>query len=81
MTQGEIGNKIGTFNLTVGDDLGGRYLDYDADVIYNDLKDLFSTSSIQKDAFFVRDWGMATFVEGGAVDAKDRLLHVGIDYT
>ena len=81
VTQGAIGNKIGTFNLTVGDDLGGRYLDYDADVIYNDLKDLFSTSSIQKDAFFVRDWGMATFVEGGAVDAKDRLLHVGIDYT
>lgn len=81
VTQGEIGNKIGTFNLTVGDDLGSRYLDYDADVIYNDLKDLFSTSSIQKDAFFVRDWGLATFVEGGAVDAKDRVLHVGIDYT
>lgn len=81
VTQGAIGNKIGTFNLTVGDDLGSRYLDYDADVIYNDLKNLFSTSSIQKDAFFVRDWGMATFVEGGAVDAKDRLLHVGIDYT
>lgn len=81
VTQGEIGNKIGTFNLTVGDDLGSRYLDYDADVIYNDLKDLFSTSSIQKDAFFVRDWGLATFVEGGSVDAKDRLLHVGIDYT
>lgn len=81
MTQGEIGNKIGTFNLTVGDDLGSRYLDYDADVIYNDLKDLFSTSSIQKDAFFVRDWGMATFVEGGTVDPKDRVLHVGIDYT
>lgn len=81
VTQGAIGNKIGTFNLTVGDDLGSRYLDYDADVIYNDLKDLFSTSSIQKDAFFVRDWGMATFVEGGSVDAKDRLLHVGIDYT
>lgn len=81
VTQGEIGNKIGTFNLTVGDDLGSRYLDYDADVIYNDLKDLFSTSSIQKDAFFVRDWGMATFVEGGSVDAKNRLLHVGIDYT
>lgn len=81
VTQGAIGNKIGTFNLTVGDDLGSRYLDYDADVIYNDLKDLFSTSSIQKDAFFVRDWGMATFVEGGAVDAKDRVLHVGIDYT
>ena len=81
VAQGAIGNKIGTFNLTVGDDLGSRYLDYDADVIYNDLKDLFSTSSIQKDAFFVRDWGMATFVEGGSVDAKDRLLHVGIDYT
>ena len=81
VTQGEIGNKIGTFNLTVGDDLGSRYLDYDADVIYNDLKDLFSTSSIQKDAFFIRDWGMATFVEGGAVNAKDRVLHVGIDYT
>ena len=81
VTQGEIGNKIGTFNLTVGDDLGGRYLDYDADVIYNDLKDLFSTSSIQKDAFFVRDWGMATFVEGGTVDPKTRVLHVGIDYT
>ena len=81
VTQGAIGNKIGTFNLTVGDDLGSRYLDYDADVIYNDLKDLFSTSSIQKDAFFVRDWGMATFVEGGAVDAKDRVFHVGIDYT
>ena len=81
MTQGEIGNKIGTFNLTVGDDLGSRYLDYDADVIYNDLKDLFSTSSIQKDAFFVRDWGMATFVEGGTVDPKTRVLHVGIDYT
>lgn len=81
MTQGEIGNKIGTFNLAVGDDLGGRYLDYDADVIYNDLKDLFSTSSIQKDAFFVRDWGLATFVEGGSVDPKDRVLHVGIDYT
>ena len=81
VTQGAIGNKIGTFNLTVGDDLGSRYLDYDADVIYNELKDLFSTSSIQKDAFFVRDWGMATFVEGGAVDAKDRVLHVGIDYT
>ena len=70
MTQGEIGNKIGS-----------RYLDYDADVIYNDLKDLFSTSSIQKDAFFVRDWGLATFVEGGTVDPKDRVLHVGIDYT
>lgn len=81
VTQGEIGNKIGTFNLTVGDDLGSRYLDYDADVIYNDLKDLFSTSSIQKDAFFVRDWGMATFVEGGTVDTKTRVLHVGIDYT
>ena len=81
VTQGAIGNKIGTFNLTVGDDLGSRYLDYDADVIYNDLKDLFSTSSIQKDAFFVRDWGMATFVEGGSVDPKERLLHVGIDYT
>lgn len=81
VTQGEIGNKIGTFNLTIGDDLGSRYLDYDADVIYNDLKDLFSTSSIQKDAFFVRDWGMATFVEGGSVDSKERLLHVGIDYT
>lgn len=81
ITQGEIGNKIGTFNLTVGDDLGSRYLDYDADVIYNDLKDLFSTSSIQKDAFFVRDWGMATFVEGGTVDPKTRVLHVGIDYT
>ena len=81
VTQGEVGNKIGTFNLTVGDDLGSRYLDYDADVIYNDLKDLFSTSSIQKDAFFVRDWGMATFVEGGTVDAKERVLHVGIDYT
>lgn len=81
VTQGVIGNKIGTFNLTVGDDLGSRYLDYDADVIYNDLKDLFSTSSIQKDAFFVRDWGMATFVEGGSVDPKERLLHVGIDYT
>ena len=81
VAQGEIGNKIGTFNLTIGDDLGSRYLDYDADVIYNDLKDLFSTSSIQKDAFFVRDWGMATFVEGGSVDAKDRVLHVGIDYT
>ena len=81
VTQGAIGNKIGTFNLTVGDDLGSRYLDYDADFIYNDLKDLFSTSSIQKDAFFVRDWGMATFVEGGSVDPKTRLLHVGIDYT
>ena len=81
VTQGAIGNKIGTFNLTVGDDLGSRYLDYDADVIYNDLKDLFSTSSIQKDAFFVRDWGMATFIEGGSVDPKERLLHVGIDYT
>lgn len=81
VTQGEIGNKIGTFNLTVGDDLDSRYLDYDADVIYNDLKDLFSTSSIQKDAFFVRDWGLATFVEGGTVDPKNRLLHVGIDYT
>lgn len=81
MTQGEIGNKIGTFNLTIGDDLGSRYLDYDADVIYNDLKDLFSTSSIQKDAFFVRDWGLATFVEGGSVDPKTRVLHVGIDYT
>ena len=81
VTQGEIGNKIGTFNLTVGDDLGSRYLDYDADVIYNDLKDLFSTSSIQKDAFFVRDWGLATFVEGGTVDPKTRVLHVGIDYT
>lgn len=81
ITQGEIGNKIGTFNLTVGDDLGSRYLDYDADVIYNDLKDLFSTSSIQKNAFFVRDWGLATFVEGGTVDPKDRVLHVGIDYT
>lgn len=81
VTQGEIGNKIGTFNLTVGDDLGSRYLDYDADVIYNDLKDLFGTSSIQKDAFFVRDWGMATFVEGGTVDPKTRVLHVGIDYT
>ena len=81
VTQGAIGNKIGTFNLTVGDDLGSRYLDYDADVIYNDLKDLFSTSSIQKDAFFVRDWGLATFVEGGTVDPKDRVLHVGIDYT
>lgn len=81
VTQGEIGNKIGTFNLTIGDDLGSRYLDYDADVVYNDLKDLFSTSSIQKDAFFVRDWGMATFVEGGTVDPKTRVLHVGIDYT
>lgn len=81
VTQGAIGNKIGTFNLTIGDDLGSRYLDYDADVIYNDLKDLFSTSSIQKDAFFVRDWGMATFVEGGSVDPKNRVLHVGIDYT
>ena len=81
VTQGAIGNKIGTFNLTVGDDLGSRYLDYDADVIYNDLKDLFSTSSIQKDAFFIRDWGMATFVEGGSVDPKTRVLHVGIDYT
>lgn len=81
VTQGEIGNKIGTFNLTIGDDLGSRYLDYDADVIYNDLKDLFSTSSIQKDAFFVRDWGMATFVEGGSADPKTRVLHVGIDYT
>ena len=81
VTQGAIGNKIGTFNLTVGDDLGSRYLDYDADVIYNDLKDLFSTSSIQKNAFFVRDWGMATFVEGGSVDPKTRVLHVGIDYT
>ena len=81
VTQGEIGNKIGTFNLTIGDDLGSRYLDYDADVIYNDLKDLFSTSSIQKDAFFVRDWGLATFVEGGTVDPKTRVLHVGIDYT
>ena len=81
VTQGEIGNKIGTFNLTIGDDLGSKYLDYDADVIYNDLKDLFSTSSIQKDAFFVRDWGLATFVEGGTVDPKDRVLHVGIDYT
>ena len=81
VTQGEIGNKIGTFNLTIGDDLGSRYLDYDADVIYNDLKDLFSTSSIQKDAFFVRDWGMAAFVEGGSVDPKTRVLHVGIDYT
>ena len=81
VTQGAIGNKIGTFNLTVGDDLGSRYLDYDADVIYNDLKDLFSTSSIQKDAFFVRDWGLATFVEGGTVDPKTRVLHVGIDYT
>ena len=81
VTQGKIGNKIGTFNLTIGDDLGSRYLDYDADVIYNDLKDLFSTSSIQKDAFFVRDWGLATFVEGGTVDPKTRVLHVGIDYT
>ena len=81
VTQGAIGNKIGTFNLTIGDDLGSRYLDYDADVIYNDLKDIFSTSSIQKDAFFVRDWGMATFVEGGSVDPKNRVLHVGIDYT
>lgn len=81
ITQGEIGNKIGTFNLTVGDDLGSRYLDYDADFIHNDLKDLFSTSSIQKDAFFIRDWGMATFVEGGSVDPKTRVLHVGIDYT
>lgn len=81
VTQGAIGNKIGTFNITVGDDLGSRYLDYDADFIYNDLNDLFSTSSIQKDAFFVRDWGMATFVEGGSVDPKERLLHVGIDYT
>ena len=81
VTQGAIGNKIGTFNLTIGDDLGSRYLDYDADVIYNDLKDLFRTSSIQKDAFFVRDWGLATFVEGGTVDPKDRVLHVGIDYT
>ena len=81
VAQGEIGNKIGTFNFTIGDDLGSRYLDYDADVIYNDLKDLFGTSSIQKDAFFVRDWGMATFVEGGTVDPKTRILHVGIDYT
>lgn len=81
VTHGEIGNKIGTFNLTIGDDLGSRYLDYDADVIYNDLKDLFSTSSIQKDAFFVRDYGLVTYVEGGSVDPKTRVLHVGIDYT
>lgn len=86
VTQGAIGNKIGTFNLTVGDDLGSRYLDYDADIIYNDLKDLFSTSSIQKDAFFVRDWGMATFVEGGAngadkcasMYAKDRNIETKV---
>jgi surface repeat SSSPR-51 protein len=81
ITQGEIGNKIGTFNFTIADDLGSRYLDYDADVIYNDLKDLFSTSSIQKDAFFVRDYGLVTYVEGGSVDPKTRVLHVGIDYT
>lgn len=81
VTQGEIGNKIGTFNFTIADDLGSRYLDYDADVIYNDLKDLFSTSSIQKDAFFVRDYGLVTYVEGGSVDPKIRVLHVGIDYT
>lgn len=81
VTQGEIGNKIGTFNFTIADDLGSRYLDYDADVIYNDLKDLFSTSSIQKDAFFVRDYGLVTYVEGGSVDSKTRVLHVGIDYT
>ena len=81
VTQGAIGNKIGTFNLTVGDDLGSRYLDYDADFIYNDLKDLFSTSSIQKDAFFVRDYGLVTYVEGGSVDPKTMVLHVGIDYT
>lgn len=81
VTQGEIGNKIGTFNFTIADDLGSRYLDYDADVIYNDLKDLFSTSSIQKDAFFVRDYGLVTYVEGGSVDPKTRVLHVGIDYT
>lgn len=81
VTQGEIGNKIGTFSFTIADDLGSRYLDYDADVIYNDLKDLFSTSSIQKDAFFVRDYGLVTYVEGGSVDPKTRVLHVGIDYT
>ena len=81
VTQGEIGNKIGTFNFTIADDLGSRYLDYNADVIYNDLKDLFSTSSIQKDAFFVRDYGLVTYVEGGSVDPKTRVLHVGIDYT
>lgn len=81
VTQGEIGNKIGTFNFTIADDLGSRYLDYDADVIYNDLKDLFSTSSIQKDAFFVRDYGLVTYVEGGSVDPKTRVLHIGIDYT
>lgn len=81
VTQGEVGNKIGTFNFTIADDLGSRYLDYDADVIYNDLKDLFSTSSIQKDAFFVRDYGLVTYVEGGSVDPKTRVLHVGIDYT
>lgn len=81
VTQGAIGNKIGTFNFTIADDLGSRYLDYDADVIYNDLKDLFSTSSIQKDAFFVRDYGLVTYVEGGSVDPKTRVLHVGIDYT
>lgn len=81
VTQGEIGNKIGTFNFTIADDLGSRYLDYDADVIYNDLKDLFSTSSIQKDAFFVRDYGLVTYIEGGSVDPKTRVLHVGIDYT
>ena len=81
VTQGEIGNKIGTFSFTIADGLGSRYLDYDADVIYNDLKDLFSTSSIQKDAFFVRDYGLVTYVEGGSVDPKTRVLHVGIDYT
>lgn len=81
VTQGEIGNKIGTFNLTVGDDLGSRYLDYDADVIYSNLKDIFDMSGTHQGTSTTHPWGYSELVNEHAKSPTDRVLKVGIDYT
>ncbi len=78
---GEDGERVGAFRLSIGDDLGGTYLDYDSDVIYSNLKDVFDMSGTSQGTSTTHPWGYSELVDGHAKNATDRVLHVGIDYT
>lgn len=78
---GEDGEKRGTFRLSIGDDLGGTYLEYDSDVIYSNLKDIFDMSGTSVGTSTTHPWGYSEMVNEHAKNATDRVLKVGIDYT
>lgn len=78
---GEDGTETGAFRLSIGDDLGGTYLDYDSDVIYSNLKDIFDMSGTHQGTSTTHPWGYSELVNEHAKSPTDRVLKVGIDYT